>query len=134
MKKMFRFGWIPLAALAAIGSANAADLPVKARPPAVAVFSWTGCYLGGYVGGAWSDRDGAEFTDLGQNGLGLAGSLVTNPFFSYSGGATGARIVPQHTWSADLDASVIGGGTLGCNWQFASSSFVIGIEAEGGYM
>ena len=43
-------GCIPLAALAAIGSASAADLPVKARPPLVAPFTWTGCYIGGFVG------------------------------------------------------------------------------------
>ena len=33
----------------------------------------------------------------------------------------------------NLDSSVIGGGTLGCNWQGASA-FVFGIEGEGGYM
>jgi opacity protein-like surface antigen len=41
--------------------AFAADMAVKARPlPAPApVFSWTGCYLGGYAGGAWHESDGA---------------------------------------------------------------------------
>src|SRR5258708_11892012 len=43
--------------------ASAADL---GRPPVVAppgAFSWTGCYVGGYLGGAGADRD-AVFTDL----------------------------------------------------------------------
>jgi len=33
-----------------------------------------------------------------------------------------------------LDSSVIGGGTLGCNWQPVGSVFVLGVEGEGGYM
>jgi outer membrane immunogenic protein len=98
--------------------AFAADMAVKAPRPLPApapVFSWTGCYLGGYAGGAWHESDGASFTDLGQNGLGAAGSIAKPPFMSYSGGAVAARIVPQHSWSADLDSTFIGGGTLGCN-------------------
>jgi outer membrane immunogenic protein len=44
------------AALMAIPLANAADLgrPVyKAPPPEVVPFSWTGCYIGGNIGGGW---------------------------------------------------------------------------------
>jgi outer membrane immunogenic protein len=124
-------GCVLLAALTAVGSAAAADLrarmPLKA-PPMAPVFSWTGCYLGGYAGGAWLESDGASFTDLGQNGLGAAGSIAKPPFMSYSGGAVAARIVPQHSWSADLGSTFIGGGTLGCNWQPVGSPFVLGLE------
>ena len=38
----------------------AADMrmPVKAPPPvAVAVYNWTGFYVGAHVGGAWGDKD-----------------------------------------------------------------------------
>src|SRR5215468_2825532 len=117
--------------------AFAANMAVKAPRPLPApapAFSWTGCYLGGYAGGAWHESDGASFTDLGQNGLGAAGSIVKPPFMSYSGGAVAARIVPQHSWSADLDSTFIGGGTLGCNWQPIGSPFVLGLEGEAGYM
>jgi outer membrane immunogenic protein len=125
---------VPFAALCAIGSATAADLPVKmpVKAPPIAVFSWTGCYVGGYIGGAWDGR--AEFTDQGQNGLGAAGSIANPPFMSYAGGAVAARLVPPHSWNDDLGASVIGGGTLGCNWQPVGSSFVLGIEGEAGYL
>src|SRR5262249_34723296 len=48
------------AALLALGTgvAGAADLPYKAppvyMPPA---FSWTGCYIGGNLGGAWAQNN-----------------------------------------------------------------------------
>jgi outer membrane immunogenic protein len=134
MKKLL-LGWAPLVTLVVIGSAAAADLrmPLKA-PPITPAFSWTGCYVGGYAGGAWNGRDGAIFTDQGQNGLGAAGSIAVPPFLSYAGGAVAARIVPVHSWNADLDGSLIGGGTLGCNWQPVGSSFVLGLEGEAGYM
>jgi outer membrane immunogenic protein len=136
--KRFLLACVPTAALVAMGSANAADIPAAPRPLPVAVpapaFSWTGCYIGGYVGGGWSANDGAVFTDQGQNGLGAAGSTAVPPFLSYAGGATGARLVPPHSWNAELDASFIGGGTVGCNWQPVGSSFVVGVEGEFGYM
>src|SRR5260370_25537982 len=93
MKKLL-LGCVPLAALAAIGSATAADLPVRKAPPVVPAFSWTGCYLGGYVGGAWQGGGGATFTDQGQNGLRPARAIALPPFFSYSGGAVAARLRP----------------------------------------
>jgi len=39
--------------------AGAADMPVKAPPPLpppVPVFSWTGFYVGGNIGGAWGNN------------------------------------------------------------------------------
>jgi outer membrane immunogenic protein len=52
------FATFGLAALIA-GPAAAADLAVKARPlpPPVYIFSWTGCYFGGNVGGLWVSKD-----------------------------------------------------------------------------
>ena len=51
-----RLGSLILCAVSMVETARAADLPVKAPPPAP-VFNWTGCYVGGYVGGARSDGD-----------------------------------------------------------------------------
>jgi outer membrane immunogenic protein len=53
---------ILLASVASIalgmGVASAADLPVKAPPlPPPPVFSWTGCYIGGNIGGAWAHSE-----------------------------------------------------------------------------
>jgi len=87
------------------GVASAADLPLKAPAIAPPTFTWTGCYVGGYVGGAWG-RD-VVLTDINE-----AGDVSSYP----------------------LGHSLIGGGTLGCNWQASPSPFVLGIEGEGGYL
>ena len=51
-----------LATVALVGlaaPAMAADLPVKYRPPPPppVYFSWTGCYIGGNVGGVWVEKE-----------------------------------------------------------------------------
>jgi outer membrane immunogenic protein len=62
-------------------SAGAADLarpaPVYAPPPApvVAVFTWTGCYVGGNVGGIWASSDWQD-TVLGDFGSNTAGGFL----------------------------------------------------------
>jgi outer membrane immunogenic protein len=111
MKKLF------LAGVAAIGfgsTAVAADLParmpVKAPPMVAPAFTWTGCYIGGFVGGAAQSRGVNAFDRNAYNG------------------------VPRDAWGYDLDSSVIGGGTLGCNYQPVGSPFVLGLEGEVGYM
>ena len=95
--------------LGAMGAASAADMAVKARPlpPPVPVFSWTGCYIGGFVGGATPDRDVRAVDLNGYNRLG-------------------------DTWFYSTDSTFIGGGTLGCNYQ--AGAFVIGVEGEAGYL
>jgi outer membrane immunogenic protein len=122
-------GSAALFALALALPAGAADLgrmptraPVMAPPPPP--FTWTGCYIGGFVGGAFTSDSNAVFTDLG-NGT----------FASFSGGITAPGVAGIHSWAVPLDdSSFIGGGTLGCNYQFVGSPFVIGIEGEGGYL
>jgi outer membrane immunogenic protein len=99
----------------------AADMPVKAPPPP-AVFSWTGCYLGGYVGAAWGRHvDTADPRSTG--GVFPAGTFYNAPTANSGNGGL---------YSYDLNDNPIFGGTFGCNWQ--SDRWVWGLEAEGGYL
>ena len=113
MKKL-AFATLGLAALVA-APAMAADLarPVyKAPPPApVYVFSWTGCYFGGNVGGAWVDKDFA------LNSVSTPFGVITPAF--------GPVDLGGHTAS-----SFIGGLQAGCNYQVPGSGFVFGIQGD----
>jgi outer membrane immunogenic protein len=86
--------------------ASAADLPRKAPaytpPPPPPVFSWTGCYLGGQIGGGWGHKD---FSTDRLN------------FFTDH---------PGENFRDDI-SGVLAGGQVGCDWQFAPN-WVIGIE------
>jgi outer membrane immunogenic protein len=97
---------ISIAAIAAFtGSAIAADMApryAKAPPPApVTVYNWTGCYVGGNVGGGWARTDQTRVSRLGV------------PF-------------PANYGSSD-NSEVIGGGQIGCDYQFAGN-WVVGIQ------
>jgi outer membrane immunogenic protein len=83
---------------AGLGAASAADMPVKASPlPPVPSFSWTGCYIGGDVGGAWiRDRDNETVRATGAPSLfSPAPTNIATP--------SGVKV----------------GGYLGCDYQFA---------------
>ena len=106
------------------GAASAADLPARVYPPILAprAFGWTGCYVGGYVGGAWNESDGVTFTDVGNG-----------QFRAFSGGIVAGGLEDRHSWSTGSNSSFTGGGTFGCNFQ-PIGSFVLGIEGEVGFM
>ncbi|UFZ05566.1 outer membrane beta-barrel protein [Bradyrhizobium ontarionense] len=66
---MLKIGSI-LAVVSTVTCAHAADLPLKAvtKAPAVASFSWTGCFIGGQLGAAISDdkiRSSGDFSSVG---------------------------------------------------------------------
>src|SRR5215813_2877880 len=85
MRKLFH----TVAALSALAAtsmtANAADVAARpyVPPPYVAqVFSWTGFYLGGNIGGAWRNDNlsdtlsGLNFSKGNNNGVFLGGGQV----------------------------------------------------------
>jgi outer membrane immunogenic protein len=104
-----------LAAIAAIGTANAADMsappPAYKAPPPPAAYSWTGCYIGGGGGFGWWRED--SFVQL------ASGQAVTAAVTSGGSG-----------W--------FGQGQGGCDYQFTTPIFnlpaVIGLfgDYEGG--
>jgi outer membrane immunogenic protein len=104
-------GCVTCAALAASGSASAADMPLKAPPP-VPVYSWTGFYLGGNGGYGWRDRS-VSFSPndpvAADSFGGLTGTALPNTSFKTSGG--------------------LGGIQLGYNWQL-NRAWVGGLEAD----
>jgi outer membrane immunogenic protein len=107
-----------LASLFFASQASAADMAVKAPPPppAAPAPSWTGFYVGGEIGGAWSD-----------------------PHLSYVGNDPPAQI--QVNGSADLTgqqplfansfkmSGVTGGLEAGYNWQ-VDPKWLVGIETD----
>ena len=100
------------------GSAFAANLPVKAplnKAPPVAVFRWTGCYVGGSLGAAGND----------QANLSMAGQFLA-PNNIFSNPANNEQFA--HSYRPN-DFGIAAGVQLGCNYQVASI-FVIGIEGD----
>ena len=104
------------ALLGLAGTANAADLypggSLKDAAPAfVPPTTWTGFYLGGHIGGFWTDN---KYTDNGY----------------YDNTWNENFVDPSpHSWN-DNQSGVFGGGQLGYNFQ--SGAFVFGVEADFG--
>ena len=90
-------------------AASAADLPVKA-PVAIAVYNWTGCYVGANAGGKWGRFKETDTTP--------SFTFLQTPFaadFANPDNATGS--------------SVVAGGQVGCRYQTAQR-WVLGIEGD----
>lgn len=93
------------------GTAFAADLPPRvlakaamAYAAAPAPFSWTGCYIGAHAGAGWSrtgfsDPTGANIAQLGE------------------------------VIRVDGGAGFVGGGQIGCDYQFAAN-WVVGLAGD----
>jgi outer membrane immunogenic protein len=91
-----------------MGSALAADLPSPRYSPPPAYpqpSSWSGCYLGGNIGAGW---DGTH-----TDGVAFAGV----PF------------VAAVDYGSSNGTGLIGGGQIGCDYQFAAS-WVVGIQGK----
>jgi len=99
-------------AVSVIGSAHAADLPVKAPAPFAERFNWTGCYGGIHLGGGFATKDITDPVQLVQDSFIAPGATV---------GVTTINPGPS---------GVVIGGQIGCDYQFAASSVVIGIEGS----
>jgi outer membrane immunogenic protein len=110
MKKLATY---VVAAAALIGTpAFAADMPVKAPPPAPApIYNWTGWYVGGNVGGGWGNRN-VSYAPNDVNALISAGQGIAPP--------------PSASFNT---SGVLGGLQLGYNYQI-SSIWVVGLETD----
>jgi outer membrane immunogenic protein len=103
--KKFLLATVGLVALGVAGPASAADMAVKARPPApvvVPIYDWTGFYIG--ANGGWGQsRNCWDFVDV-------AGVVVADGCRERSGGLVG--------------------GQIGYRWQWGGG-WVVGLEAQG---
>jgi len=107
-------GGMALMAMVAGGSAVAADMPLKAPPPPVPVYTWTGCYVGLSGGESFGHANGFEATGatrtpVAPTALGTLGAIGSvSDSFNLSG--------------------AIGGAFVGCNYQ--TGAFVFGAEGD----
>jgi len=135
MKKLL----LGTAALVALGvPAIAADMPARPIARPAPAFSWTGCYLGVNIGYATgTSRASAE------PGSVLIGPGTVGPFGTAGTGIAAASPLPQAPFvfgqGADITphyrlGGIMGGGTAGCQYQWAGpwGVWVVGIEGDGG--
>ena len=108
------FGRISLLALLSVPAA-AADMPMKApavQAPPVAVYNWTGFYIGGHAGYGWGDA--ASHIDW------------SDPVFA--GGPSPPAIPADYSKNT---SGFIGGGQIG--WNYQTGNLVVGVEADLSY-
>jgi outer membrane immunogenic protein len=122
IRKLLLGGVAASGLLAAALPASAADLAVAPAPAPVVVapvFTWSGWYIGGNVGGKWGHAHGDLVAAPVPGFAATAGGafvpfgLDNNGFFAQDG--------HNGTW--------VGGGQLGFNWQFGN--LVFGLEGDG---
>jgi outer membrane immunogenic protein len=108
-----RWGLIAASVAAFVAPAAAADMPVKAPPPAP---TWDGVYIGASIG--WEKTD----TNWTTTCFTATGTCPDSPFFvdgssPYNFSTSGARY----------------GGYFGVNWQVLPA-WVVGVEADAAWM
>ena len=110
----FLTGTIAAIAVAVTVPALAADMAPrysKAPPPApMMVYNWTGCYIGGNVGGGSARTEQTQIAKL--NPAPIAPTLIN----------------PNNDFGRSEKWDVIGGGQIGCDYQFAGN-WVVGVQA-----
>jgi outer membrane immunogenic protein len=109
--RKYIFPSVAVLGLMASMPAVAADLPLKAPAPFVERFTWTGCYLGGHLGGGFAHNDVTDPVQVVQDAFLGAGTTVGVSTTSPS--STGAVV----------------GGQIGCDYQFGGG-WVVGIEGS----
>jgi outer membrane immunogenic protein len=113
MRKLFWLGMGVFAAVMLGGAAQAADMPLKAPPPAAPImYNWTGVYIGAHIGGAWFNGNGHDRFDRDFD------NCITNTTtICFDDGGFGRN-----------RGRFIGGGQIGYNYQVGQ--YVWGIEGQ----
>jgi outer membrane immunogenic protein len=127
MRKLFRAAAALTGLLVTSLAANAADLYVKAKPPAPMPppFSWTGFYIGGNLGGAWANNNvtdtltGVNFSTGTNNGVFVGGGQVG---FNYQMSNIVWGVEADFDWASNNNNNgngVVIAGPLGLGHTFA---------------
>ena len=99
--------------LGAAGAASAADMAVKAPPPPpVPIFSWTGFYIGGNIGGDWTRSSNGWRIDPNNQADDPVAIAARETLTRYRLQASG----------------FMGGVQAGYNWQVGT--WVLGVEGD----
>ena len=114
--KKFLLGTVALVALGATAPAFAADLaarpyPTKAPAYAAPIYNWTGFYIGGHIGGAFSSNNNFNGLATGNNGNGrFLGGLQGGADYQFAPNwVIGAEA--EYSWLGSNNSSVIFPGT-----------------------
>jgi outer membrane immunogenic protein len=106
--------------------ALAADMALKAPPPAPAAYDWSGCYVGANAGWIGSQDRYA----LAPSGSYLSPIVTLFPMPNPAGGGDSASDIPllKNSYAGDGSGGLIG-GQIGCNKQIGQ--YVFGGEVDG---
>lgn len=126
---------VAIAAAVMATGVHGADLALKAPPAPVAAYSWTGCYAGGQVGGAFLDQIASGAVAGGQVGCdyqfapawvvgaegagawtGLTGSRANRVENLVTGATAPARLTVGNDYLASVTARI--GHTFNDRWLF----------------
>lgn len=107
MRKLLSFAVASVVSIGLINAASAADMAVKARPvaPPVVTYNWTGCYVGGNIGGGWERISQTQVAKI------VGGANVP---------------VGPNDFGSSNGTDFVGGGQIGCDYQF--NKFVVGVQ------
>jgi outer membrane immunogenic protein len=110
MKLYFGLVAVSMALLGSVGIVSAADMPVKARPPVIPTWDWSGFYVGLNGGYGQNDSTGDR--------------TCINP----AGAFFGAGCTPNIVGHVFTPSGALFGGTAGYNIQ--AGSFLYGVETD----
>ncbi len=111
MKKILLAGIAAVAMASAPALAADAPRPYYKAPPAYApMFSWTGFYLGGHVGGQWGSVTDLTFGGGDTDPSGWIGGVLAG--YNWQAGALVFGIEGDAGWGSTSGSNVAGGGVL----------------------
>jgi outer membrane immunogenic protein len=136
MRRLLGTTFVSSILLAATSAGFAADLPVKAvmKAPVPVPYNWSGCYVGGNVGGKWGRFRESVATPAGTATiLGLGTTTFAADFYDLGsvsassfvvGGQLGCRVETADHWVFGLEGDF--------DWQNLNATSVVAPRPAGG--